>query len=29
MISCNKCGSTIRVTGFQQGLDNWAANQVF
>jgi predicted RNA-binding Zn-ribbon protein involved in translation (DUF1610 family) len=22
VISCNKCGSTIKVTGFQQGLDD-------
>jgi len=22
LITCNKCGSTIKVTGFQQGLDD-------
>ena len=22
IVSCGKCGSTIKVTGFQQGLDN-------
>lgn len=27
MISCNKCGSTIKVTGFQQELDTWSSNK--